>query len=126
MDDNTTVSLTQEETQTYLHLGIIATCTGRGASIYQARKLIAEGQRDPNSDIGALFAQQGFSDEELSELYGFRNSLLHGFVFVHHDGTVEIFDEQEGKLTYTADQIRQYAGRYYNLRLENHVTGSAR
>ena len=73
-------------------------------------------------DIGAWFAQQGFTDEELTELYDFRNSLLHGVVIVHRNGSVEIFDKQKGQRIYTADEIRHYAALYYSLRFENRTT----
>ena len=82
MTDDRNVNLSQDESQTYLHLGIIAAHTGYGASIFATRQQIANGDRDPSNDLLAWFAQQGFSDEELAELYDFRNSLFHGVVIV--------------------------------------------
>ena len=118
MADNKNVNLSQDEAQTYLHLGIIAANAGYGASIHATRCRVANGDRDPSNDLGAWFAQQ-FSDEELKELYRFRNSLLHGMVTVQSDGTVDIWDKLNGHQTYTPNQISRYASRFYGLRLEN-------
>ena len=125
MADNKNVNLSQDEAQTYLHLGIIAANAGYGASIHATRCRVANGDRDPSNDLGAWFAQQ-FSDEELKELYRFRNSLLHGVVIVQSNGAVDLFDKQDGQRTYTSNQIRQYASRFYSLRLENRTTVSVR
>ena len=127
MADNKNINLSQDEAQTYLHLGIIAANTGYSGSIFATREQIARGDRDPcSNDIIAWFAQQGFSDEELKELYRFRNSLLHGVVIVQSNGVVDIFDKKDGQRTYTSDQIRQYASRFYGLRMENRVTVTGR
>ena len=125
MADNKNVNLSQDEAQTYLHLGIIAANAGYGASIHATRCRVANGDRDPSNDLGAWFAQQ-FSDEELKELYRFRNSLLHGVVIVQSNGAVDLFDKQDGQRTYTSNQIRQYASRFYSLRMENRTTVSVR
>ena len=122
MADGRNVNLSQDESQTYLHLGIIAANTGYGASIFATRQQIASGNRDPSNDLLAWFAQQGFSDEELAELYDFRNSLFHGVVIVQSNGAVDIFDKQLGQRTYTSDQIKVYAGRFFTLRMENRTT----
>ena len=119
------VILSPEESQTYLHLGIIAAHAGRGETAYSVRQQIARGERDPESgDLGAFFYDRGFNDEELAELYGFRNSLFHSMVFVKHDGSVNIHDRQKGERTYTAEEIRKYAGRFYQLRLEDRIQGT--
>ena len=109
----------QDEAQTYTHLGVIAANAGHGASVYATRQQVANGDRDPILDMRAWFAQQGFDDEELEELYRFRNSLLHGMVTVQSDGTVDIWDKLNGHQTYTPNQISRYASRFYGLRLEN-------
>ena len=119
------VVLNPEESQTYLHIGIIAAHAGRGEAAYGVRQQIARGERDPESgDLGAFFYDRGFQDEGLAELYSFRNSLLHSMVFVQQDGSVNVHDTQKGERTYTAEEIRKYAGRFYNLRLEDRIKGT--
>ena len=122
MTENKNVELTNDESQTYLHLGIIAANAGYGESIYRTRKQIAEGKRDlSGKDLIAWYGQQ-FTGDELDELYCFRNSLLHGVAMVHPNGDVVIFDRNSSQRTYTSDEIRKYASRFWGLRFENRVT----
>lgn len=124
MENNKVVNLSPEEAQTYLHLGIIAANSGYRESIFKTRQQIAKGTRDTSNTLDLLgwFAQEGFDEEELEELFSFRNALLHSVVIVQSDGSVEIFDKQNGQQTYTAEGIKQYASRFYMLRLENRTT----
>lgn len=115
------VVISVEEKQTYLHLGIIAANTGYQGGLYKAKKKIFNESEGSGLDLIAWFAQQ-IGDEELEELYGFRNELLHGVVIVHPNGSIDIFDRQSRKQSYTSEEIRQYASRFYSLRFENRVT----
>ena len=124
MTENEQVRLEPAEFQTYLHLGIIAANVGYGAMIFSIRREIASGVREHvPGDIMPWFAEHGFNDEDMAELYDFRNSLLHGVVLVEPDGAVQIVDPQKGgtQRTYTADEIKQYAIRFFNYRFENRV-----
>ena len=124
MDDREVI-LSPEESRTYLHLGVIAAHAGRGDTAHGVKQQIVRGERDPESgDLGAFFYDRGFNDEELAELYSFRNSLFHSMVFVKQDGSVNIHDRRKGERTYTAEEIRKYAGRFYHLRLEDRIKGT--
>ena len=49
--------------------------------------------------------------------------MLHGSVIVEPDGSIQVFDrKQHTQQRYTADEIRQYASRFYHLRFENRAT----
>ena len=123
MTENKNITLTPTETQTYIHLGIIAANTGYREMLFWQNQQVASGDRDPSVDVGAWFAEQVARTEDLSELYSFRNRLLHGSVIVDSDGSIQVFDRKEHtQRRYTADEIRQYASRFYHLRFENRVT----
>ena len=116
------IELTQSERQTYLHLGIIAATAGLREGIYKTKRRVQkENPSTGGVDLTGWFAKQ-FSDEELGYLRLFRHRLFHGFVIVQRDGAVRIFTLHEGELTYTPDEIRQYASRFWSLRFENRVT----
>ena len=126
MTENQNVSLTPTKAQTYLHLGIIAANTGYGEMLYWQSQQIASGHRNPLEDVGAWFAEQVTRTENLDELHSFRNTLLHGSVIVEPDGAIQVFDRREHtQMRYTADEIRQYASRFYHLRFENRTTFSS-
>ena len=123
MVGNRTVHLNPEEAQTYLHLGIIVAHAGHRDIAHNVRQQLARGERDLTGlNIGAWFYGRAFNDEELLELFHFRNSLLHSMTIVSPDGSVKIFDKINGEFTYTSEQIQQYATRFYNLRFDQRVT----
>ena len=123
MTENQHITLTPVEAQTYIHLGIIAANTGYGEMLYETNQQIASGDRDPVEDEGAWYAERVKDAEDLAELYRFRNSLLHGSVIVELDGSIQVFDRKKNtQWRYTADEIRQYASRFYHLRFENRMT----
>ena len=125
MTENQNVTLTPTKAQTYIHLGIIAGNTGYGEMLYETNQQITSGDRNPLEDMGAWFAEQVTLTEDLAELHSFRNRLLHGSVIVEPDGSIQVFDRREHtQRRYTADEIRQYASRFYHLRFENRVTMS--
>ena len=94
--------------------------------LYETNQQITSGDRNPLEDVGAWFADQVTRTEDLAELHSFRNRLLHGSVIVEPDGSIQIFDRKEQtQRRYTADEIRQYASRFYHLRFENRVTFSS-
>ena len=123
MTDSQDATFKPAEYETYFHLGVIAANAGYGAMIYRMRKDIDSGESNPApGDLMPYFAKQAFSDEDLDELYSFRNKLLHGVVIIKPDGAVQIGDgKKQDILTYTAEEIREYAGRFYYLRFENRV-----
>ena len=126
MAENQDITLSAVEAQTYIHLGIIAANAGYQGMLFKQNRQIAVGDRNPTEDEGAWYAELVNRSENLAELYSFRNSLLHGSVVVEPDGSVRVFDhEKQAWLDYTADEIRQYASRFYYLRFENRMTFSS-
>ena len=123
MTENQSITLTPVVAQTYIHLGIIAANTGYGEMLYETNQQISHGDRNPVEDVGAWYAERVNDAEDLAELYCFRNNLLHGSVIVERDGSIQIFDrKQQTRRGYTADEIRQYASRFFYLRFENRTT----
>ena len=123
MTENLNITLTPVVAQTYIHLGIIAANTGYEEMLFEINQQIARGERDPVNDVGAWYAERVQDAGVLVGLYSFRNSLLHGSVMVELDGSIQVFDrEHRTQRSYTADEIRQYASRFYHLRFENRTT----
>ena len=126
MAENQDITLSPAEAQTYVHLGIIAANAGYQGMLFKQNRQIADGDRDPTEDVGAWYAKLVDHSEDLDELYRFRNGLLHGSAMVKPDGSVQVFDHKKQTwLDYTADEIRQYASRFYYLRFENRMTFSS-
>ena len=126
MAENQEITLAPAEAQTYIHLGIIAANSGYREMLFRQNQQIAAGDRNPTEDVGAWYAESVDRSEDLDELYRFRNGLLHGSAIVKPDGSVQVFDrKKKTRLDYTADEIRQYASRFYYLRFENRMTFSS-
>ena len=124
LEDNRVV-LSEQEQHTYLHLGIIAANAGYGGAIYRWRQgLSGIGSGDyfvETGDLAGWAALQGYHDGELKELYDFGNSLFHGVATVRPDGALEVFDNQKDHRVYSFDEVRQYASRFFSLRIENRI-----
>ena len=115
------IDLSYAETQTYLCLGLIAANAGWRDAIYKGRKRISNEGKESESNIGAWFLAQGYTAEELDELYKFRNSLFHGRTIVNSDGSVQIDDPECGGNFCSAEQINGYAARFYNIRPDKRI-----
>ena len=125
MDAEKVIDLTYEESQAYMYLGIVAANVGVRQSLGKMKKRINSGELNPSSgDLGAWYAENVADETELLDLQSFRNSVLHSLVIVHPDGSIDVIDDQNGRLTYTLDQLRQWSSRFIMLRPENRITST--
>ena len=109
-----------------MYLGIIVTRAGMVENLRKVRKDVDGGRRsiekEGRIDISAFFAVQGFTDEELNELWRFRNRLCHSSCLVNADGSLRIFERRDkSQHDYSPDEIEQYARKWISIDINNRV-----
>ena len=124
MDEPMKVSnLTEPEAKTYLHLGIIATGDGTRDRIYKRKQSnqLERGSCHNNVDLVSWFADQ-FSEDELTKMWKFRGSLIHGVCSVNPDGVLTVLDKDGSTHCYSPEDVRQMALSFWKVHFSHSVS----
>ncbi len=116
-----TITLTEEESRAYMYLGLAVASMSIRDALWRRQECIVEKGLDIEEKLEPWgWPLEQVEPEELTELWHFRNRIVHGAGTVTQDGTLHTTLDGV-KQAFSLEELEQYAGRFWHLRFENRI-----